>query len=129
MAKMTIERTEELLMGGFATDARARQFLENMVARNKLYVQRYERELWLKGLTVGDPVVRMLAGKIPCALKVTKVTDNLLFCGPWTFSRETGAEIDPDMGEFDGLHKDEQGYIMAVSYIVSYIKPTENGKG
>lgn len=48
-----------------------------------------------------DIVVRMLAG-FPMKLKVTKVTDTTIECGPWTFSRKTGGEIDEDLG-WDGF--------------------------
>jgi hypothetical protein len=47
---------------------------------------------------VGDEVTRMLAGEIPQALKITGVTDTLIICGPWTFDRATGAEVDDDLG-------------------------------
>jgi hypothetical protein len=45
----------------------------------------------------GDAVVRMLAGLIPMKMKVTRV-DTLIRCGPWSFSRINGAEIDDDLG-------------------------------
>lgn len=51
-----------------------------------------------KHLKVGDRVVRMLAGKLPMDLKVTKVEGNIITCGWWTFDMETGAEIDEDLG-------------------------------
>ena len=50
-----------------------------------------------KNIKVGDVVTRMLAGKVPLELKVTQV-DELIHCGPWTFSRNNGAEIDPELG-------------------------------
>ena len=46
---------------------------------------------------VGDVVTRLLAGYIPMQLKVSEVTDKLVVCGPWTFDKETGAEIDQDL--------------------------------
>lgn len=53
---------------------------------------------------VGDKVTRMLAG-IPCELKVTAVTDELVICGGdekehvgWWFDKKTGAEVDEDLG-------------------------------
>lgn len=46
----------------------------------------------------GDVVTRMLAGRVPMKLKVTKVSDELIYCGDWMFSRRTGDEIDPDLG-------------------------------
>lgn len=45
----------------------------------------------------GDTVTRILVG-MPMELKVTEVTDELIICGPWKFSRRTGAEIDEDLG-------------------------------
>ena len=49
-------------------------------------------------LKVGDIVTRMLGGKIPLELKVTEITDDLIICGAWTFSKNNGAEIDEDLG-------------------------------
>ncbi len=52
-------------------------------------------------VVVGDIVVRMLAGVIPCWLRVTEVTDTLIRGGGpngWTFDRKTGIEEDPDLG-------------------------------
>jgi hypothetical protein len=34
-------------------------------------------------------------------LKVTEITDKLIICGPWTFSKETGGEVDEYLG-WDG---------------------------
>jgi hypothetical protein len=45
----------------------------------------------------GDKVVRMIAGTIPHPLTVTKVTAQVIECGPWMFDRATGAEIDEDL--------------------------------
>jgi len=53
-------------------------------------------------IKVGDTVIRMLAGVVPCQLMVTEVTDKTIVCGAWTFHRETGGEIDHDLG-FDGV--------------------------
>ena len=47
---------------------------------------------------VGDTVERVLAGEIGMKLKVTKVTDTTIECGAWTFDKETGAEIDDELG-------------------------------
>lgn len=53
----------------------------------------------LKNLKVGDVVTRYISSKrLPNKLKVTKITDSLIFCGPWKFDKETGAEIDEDLG-------------------------------
>lgn len=44
----------------------------------------------------GDTVLRNLAG-IPMKLRVTVVTAELIVCGPWTFDRATGIEIDDEL--------------------------------
>lgn len=46
----------------------------------------------------GDTVIRLLAGVVEQRLKVTDVQGDLVFCGPWTFDRITGVEIDADLG-------------------------------
>lgn len=46
----------------------------------------------------GDMVVRILGGVLPMPMQVTDVDDTLIHCGPWTFDRETGAEVDHDLG-------------------------------
>ena len=61
-----------------------------------------------KHLKVGDKVVRMLAGTLPMELVIIKVKGNLLYCDSepsiitdghyWTFDRESGAEVDDDLG-------------------------------
>lgn len=52
---------------------------------------------WLLSLEPGDVVTRMLGGSVPMHLKVSKV-DLLIHCGPWTFSRKNGAEVDESLG-------------------------------
>jgi hypothetical protein len=47
---------------------------------------------------VGDTVTRMLAGIIPMELVVDRVDDDRVYCGPYVFDRETGAEIDEELG-------------------------------
>lgn len=47
---------------------------------------------------VGDTVIRLLAGQIPMELTVTKVDDELIHCGAWTFDAEMGIEVDEDLG-------------------------------
>ena len=49
-------------------------------------------------VAVGDKVTRILAGVAPMVLKVTEVTATTIVCGWWTFDRETGHEIDEDLG-------------------------------
>jgi hypothetical protein len=55
----------------------------------------------LDALQVGDKVTRMLAGTIPMQLKITQI-DDLIHCGPWTFHRDTGCEVDLELG-WDGI--------------------------
>ncbi len=52
-------------------------------------------------LKVGDPVIRMMAGTLPMDLKVSKVSDTIIYCGPWEFDKTTGGEIDSYFG-WDG---------------------------
>lgn len=52
----------------------------------------------LEHVKVGDKVVRMLAGTIPMTLGVTGLTEKEILCGPYTFSKVNGAEIDHDLG-------------------------------
>ena len=55
----------------------------------------------LAALKVGDIVNRMLAGVVSSRIKVTAV-DDLIHCGPWTFHKETGCEVDLELG-WDGV--------------------------
>ena len=48
-------------------------------------------------LKEGDEVIRMLAGRIPMRMRITRVTEHTLECGDWTFDRFTGSEIDDDI--------------------------------
>ena len=52
---------------------------------------------WLDGLSPDDPVHRWL-GQVPMKLKVTQVTQDRIICGAWEFDRQTGAEIDEELG-------------------------------
>lgn len=54
-------------------------------------------------LTVGRPVTRMLGSRVPMIVTVTKVTEATIECAPWVFNRDTGMEIDHEMG-WDGLN-------------------------
>lgn len=50
-------------------------------------------------LKIGDRVTRLLAGTIPQPLRVVEVREDRIVCGGgWEFDRETGAEIDDDLG-------------------------------
>lgn len=46
----------------------------------------------------GDVVTRLIGGVMPMELTVTAVDERLIHCGPWTFDRETGAEVDEELG-------------------------------
>lgn len=52
---------------------------------------------WLQGLQPGDKVQRML-GPVPMLLSVTRLTPDRVVCGSWEFDRQTGAEIDDELG-------------------------------
>lgn len=49
-------------------------------------------------IKAGDQVTRLVCGTMPMELNVTAVDDKLIHCGPWTFDRVTGGEIDEDLG-------------------------------
>ncbi len=51
----------------------------------------------ISDIKVGDKVTRMMGGVVGMKMTVTKV-DDLIHCGPWTFSRNNGAEIDETLG-------------------------------
>jgi hypothetical protein len=42
----------------------------------------------------GEVVVRMVGNTLPMFMTVTKVTEDQVICGDYTFDRETGMEID-----------------------------------
>ncbi len=46
----------------------------------------------------GDFVMRMMAGVLPCPLRVSQLTSERVICGDWEFDRVTGAEIDDFLG-------------------------------
>lgn len=56
----------------------------------------------LEDIKEGDVITRLLGGSIPMELKVSKVSEDFIVCGPWLFSRKTGLEIDKDLG-WDGI--------------------------
>lgn len=56
-----------------------------------------EDSQWLQALKLGDQVHRML-GPVPMLLKVTGLTPDRVTCGLWEFDRQTGAEIDEELG-------------------------------
>lgn len=53
----------------------------------------------LHDLQKGDIAVRWMSNIHPQELKVTHIDEDLntIHCGPWTFCRDTGAEIDEDL--------------------------------
>lgn len=118
MAQATVARTKEMLAGSIQMDEEARKYLEAMLERNEKYIVHYERRQWLADLKVGDSVIRMLGGKIPSSLLVTRLTDHLIVCGPWTFRRDNGAEVDADMRGADGMIRDTDGYIKTISLLM-----------
>lgn len=51
----------------------------------------------VKAIKVGDVIERMLAFVVPMYLIVSKVENGMIETGPWTFSAETGLEVDEDI--------------------------------
>lgn len=49
-------------------------------------------------LQVGDVARRVVAGQPMGDYTVTAVEAALIHCGPWTFDRITGIEVDPELG-------------------------------
>ena len=47
---------------------------------------------------IDDTVTRMICGVLPMELKITEMTEGLIICGPWEFSKKTGLEIDEALG-------------------------------
>ena len=53
----------------------------------------------LAEIAVGDFVLRWFVGiPKPMRLKVTQITADRIICGAWEFDRQSGAEIDEDLG-------------------------------
>ena len=53
----------------------------------------------LAEIAVGDFVLRWFWGiPIPMRLKVTQITADRIICSAWEFDRQSGAEIDEDLG-------------------------------
>ena len=55
----------------------------------------------LSDLKVGMRVRRLLGSVVEVDLTVTKIDDHI-HCGPWKFHKETGYEVDEDLG-WDGV--------------------------
>ena len=49
-------------------------------------------------LQVGDQVARTAAGKPMGTYTVTALDEDLVHCGPWTFDRVSGIEVDSELG-------------------------------
>jgi len=47
-------------------------------------------------MKVGDAATRILCG-LPMQLTVTAVDDLFIYCGPWKFDKDTGAEVDEEL--------------------------------
>lgn len=56
-----------------------------------------ENEISLLEAQPGDIAHRLLAESVPMELRITKIHEGLIFCGPWTFDQETGIEEDSDL--------------------------------
>ena len=53
----------------------------------------------LAEIAVGDFVLRWFGGiPKPMRLKVTRLTADRIICSAWEFDRQSGAEIDEDLG-------------------------------
>jgi len=53
----------------------------------------------LAEIAVGDFVLRWFVGiPKPMRLRVTQLTADRIICGGWEFDRQSGAEIDEDLG-------------------------------
>lgn len=48
-------------------------------------------------MIVGDIVTRNMCG-IKTQLKITEITADKIVCGDWEFDKNTGAEIDEELG-------------------------------
>lgn len=64
---------------------------------DKPFEVKFGKVTWTK-VQKGDTVIRWMGGEMFLPLKVTDVDEKLIRCGDWTFSRENGAEIDPELG-------------------------------
>lgn len=51
----------------------------------------------LQAVAVGATVERHINGAVFMRMVVTAVDDTLIHCGPWTFDRATGAEVDHEL--------------------------------
>lgn len=50
----------------------------------------------MDNIKVGDELIRNMDG-IMIPIKITKITEDKIYCGPWKFDKRTGAEIDKDL--------------------------------
>lgn len=58
----------------------------------------------------------MLGGTIPIEMYVTEITEEFIYCGPWTFDPKTSGEIDDDLPAISG-RPDAEGKRVYISYI------------
>jgi hypothetical protein len=62
-------------------------------------VETQESEESMRHIKVGTDVDRCLAGGAHfMVLRVTAVDDRLIHCGAWKFDRDTGGEVDAQLG-------------------------------
>lgn len=54
-------------------------------------------EKQLPDVAVGDIAHRLICGALNQDLNISEVTEDRIICGPWTFDRRTGKEIDDDL--------------------------------
>jgi hypothetical protein len=66
-------------------------------------------------ITIGDMVSRRIGGVVDMQMEVTMVDDKFIHCGPWKFARDSGAEVDEELG---WGQEDEDGSIVTGSYLV-----------
>ncbi len=64
---------------------------------NKILDITSNMEAFLSSVKVGDDLIRNMGG-IEMTVKVTKITDDKIYCSFWKFDKKTGAEIDKDLG-------------------------------
>ena len=57
----------------------------------------------LSEIKTEDKITRMICGTMPMELKVSQVTEDFIYCGPWKFLRASGGEVDEDLG-WDGYN-------------------------
>lgn len=61
-----------------------------------------DKQEFLSNLKINDKVIRMFSGNVKMPMIVTKITDTQIHCGLWQFDKNTGGEIDLELG-WDGI--------------------------